>query len=199
MRSRLVALILLVIGGVCPAWSKIVALAPGEDAFVAVRDFFVAVRYEDREDVRHVRMHIDRINVSAQLRRNGNTILFVPNARFLRRAELVGPHMITVALYGPLLQLLEYRTFRCYITETDSVTDERRIAMIKAGRDLRGAKPFEPIASGRLYAGVDYLSVQDSGAWVWHLDGTAMGHGGRWSYNSLVSLYSDVQENGQSV
>ncbi len=198
-RMRLFGFLMIAAGMLAPAMPRIIPVAPLEDAFVLDKDFFISVRYEGVEDVRRVRVYFDRMNISGRLRQSGSTVVFVPDARFDSREDLIGPHIITVALYGRFFRLLEYRSYRCYITDTDSLTDERRVAMIQAGADLEGVTPVDLVASGRAYAGVEYLSVQDSGKWVGRLEGDLSGHAGPWSYSSVVSLYSDVLEHGQSV
>ncbi len=196
---RLFGLLVVSAAILAPVTSRIIPVAPLEDAFVLDKDFFISVRYEDVENVRRVRVYFDQTNVSGRLRQNGSTVVFVPDAQFDTREGLIGPHMITVALYGPLFRLLEYRAYRCYIIDTDSLADDRRVAMIQAGADLEGITPIDLVATGRAYAGVEYLSVQDSGKWIGRLEGDLSGHAGPWSYSSLVSLYSDAVEHGQSV
>ncbi len=192
-RSVVIAAALVLVSAV-PSPAQILVLAPEEESFVPVEDFFGCFSLAGADlDVRRVKMYFDRDDVSTHVRLTSSTATFVPTKNFLNRPDIAGPHTLTLILYGPYRAKLDEVSVRFYLTSTEELSDSDMRAMVEKGRDVEGARPLEFVNTGTIYTAAQYQSYRDSGDFMAELDASANGYRGNWFYNSY--LYLNTEEN----
>jgi hypothetical protein len=175
-------------------------LTPEEEAFVPVNDFFVTFRLSGiNEQVRRVKMFFDNEELSTGLRITAATISFIPDNNFIKRPDISGPHTVTVILYGSYRIELERKVIRFYLYESETLSDEDKLVMIKKGESLQGVKIEKVVNTGKIYAGIDYQRYQNSGTFSGNIDAYGNGYKGNWFYNYNLSLNTQEEKRHQTL
>jgi hypothetical protein len=170
-------------------FSGIKPLIPEEESFVPIEDFFISFSIANTSGrIKRIKMYFDDEDISSDLRITGTTVSFIPDKDFLERADIVGPHIITVFTYSSFREVLDQRTLRFYVTKDLSISENEKLAMIEKGESLKGVTLEKLESSGTVYTGIDYRSYQDSGAFAGILEANGYGAKGDWFYNYNVSL-----------
>ncbi len=190
--------ILLVLLLVFITHAKITPLIPEEEAFVSLEEFFVSFSYSSSTPVKKIALYFDDLNISTAIRKTKTTISFIPQENFKKRDGILGPHVITIFLFGPFREVLEKRTLRFYITEKRNISSVDKLALIEQGENLTGVTLETIDHSGTIYSGIDYRSYQDSGVFAGILEASGYGDRGKWFYNYNISLTSKTDKNAQS-
>ncbi len=174
-------------------------LIPEEEAFVPVEDFFISFSISNQNNsIKRIKMFFDNEDVSSNLRITKTTVSFIPDKKFLERADITGPHIISVFTYTSFREVLDQRVLRFYLTRDQSISEDEKFAMIEKGENLEGVTLEKLESSGTVYTGFDYRSYQDSGAFAGILEANGYGTKGDWFYNYNVSLTTRRDKHYQS-
>lgn len=181
-------------------YAELIPLAPEEEAFVPLEDFFISFSLAGYSgNIKRIKMYFDGEDISSDLRVTGTTVSFLPGRSFIRRPDIAGPHTITVLLYGPYRTVLEKKTVRFYIYKEETISDKDKLAMIENGKDLQGVTPVEFVSTGKIYTGIDYKTYQDSGVFSGILDAYGNGYKDKWYYNYNISLNTQEDKRLQTL
>ena len=182
------------------ASSRLRFITPQRDEFVLRDEFIVVVGVPSRGScVSKIRLYFDKEDVTKRSRRAAATVSFIPDAVFLARSDLEGPHFLTVVLYGAFGERVEERSILVYIVKDDHLTDEQHAAMIEAGKKIKPVEPLTPFNNGRVVAWFEYETFQDTGHPVAEADAWGNGGIGDFNYDYNVTLRTDENSNYQSL
>jgi len=180
--------------------ADVMLLAPDEESFVPVEDFFISFRITgNNQNVRRVKMFFDNEEISSGLRITGATVSFIPDKTFIKRPDLAGPHTVTVLLYGPYKAEIERKVIKFYLHTEKSISDDDRLSMMDKGKTVQGVTIEETVNTGKIYTGIDYNSYQDSGVFAGILDAYGNGYRGEWFYNYNVSMNTQEDKRHQTL
>lgn len=193
-------MIVISVTGIVPLHGDVLPLAPDEEAFVPLEDFFVTFAIGGINSiVKRVRVYFDNEDITPDCRITETTISFIPDRSFTKRPDIAGPHTVTVILYGPYRAAITKRVIRFYLYKDESITDDEKLAMIEMGKLLKGMTPVDVISTGKVYTGIDYNSYQDSGIFAGILDAYGNGYKGKWFYNYNLSLTTQEDARRQTL
>ncbi|MBD3346514.1 MAG: hypothetical protein GF401_15780 [Chitinivibrionales bacterium] len=180
--------------------SEVVSLTPQPDEFVLFEDFFVSFAYSGLSGpVSRVKLFFDKQDISSKARITGSTVTFIPGEDFMNRPDLAGPHIVTVILYGSHRKQLADASVRFYLTQEETVSDEKRKEMKQKGRELKAVTPQKIVHTGRINSELGYRNFHDSTHSAAILEASGNGYRGKQFYNYNLSLTTDEDKHRQTL
>ncbi len=194
------AIILLLVSLVTLLSGDIQPLAPDEESFVTLDDFFITFSISGFSDVvKRIRVFFDQADITADCRITESTVSYIPDRGITNRPDIIGPHTVTIILYGSYRVEIAKRVIRFYLCKDTSISDDAKLAMIKKGKGLKGVTPVDLVNTGSIYTGINYDSYQDSGVFAGIVDAYGSGYKGKWYYNYNLSLTSQEDRRRQTL
>ncbi|MGD9200207.1 MAG: hypothetical protein PVI26_01480 [Chitinispirillia bacterium] len=183
-----------------PIHTAIIPLAPYDETFVSIKDFFLIFSIPSYEEkIKRIKVYFDRDDISKDIRILGNTVSFIPDQDFINRPDLKGPHIVTIIVYGPYRDKLDTYILRFYLHKKDTVSDDEKLEMIEKGKKIKGVRIQEFVNNGILYSGIDYESYLHDRPVSVFFDAHGNGYRGKWFYNYNLLLDSDEQKKEQTL
>ncbi len=177
-----------------------VPLAPEHEQFVVIEDFFIGFAlYGFENAIRTFKLYVDQQDVTRHATRTASTITYVPDNDFLSRPDLVGPHIVTLILYGAYNTRIANQSIRFYLVQDENPSANQRRKLLEEGAKLSAATPVDWYHTGRAAATFDYSTWRDSGTPVGEIDGYGTGYRGDFLYDYNATIRTDEHARQQTV